>query len=292
MKILSYDIEEWYIEKKFHGDHAERYREFENYLDIILDTLSEKNLKATFFCVGKMAVDFPYVIKKIVKQGHEIGCHSNEHLWLTKMNPQELLNDTKEAIHALQDVSGQSVESFRAPAFSIGEINKWAFEILAECGITRDSSIFPAIRDFGGFASFKADFPTVIKYNGIEIKEFPICLTEILGKRLAFSGGGYFRFFPYSYIKRELSKREYSIVYLHIGDLMYRKPKLMSRQDYEIYFKENGCLLNRIKRCLKSSLGTKYACSKMQTLLGDFSFINLQEADREYDWNNAAIINI
>ena len=94
---------------------------FDSYLNKILDILDENNQKATFFCVGRIAADFHYVIRKISERGHEIGCHSNEHLWLTQMTPKQLQEDTKEAIDALQDVSGQSVVSYRAPAFSIGE---------------------------------------------------------------------------------------------------------------------------------------------------------------------------
>ena len=45
---------------------------------------------------------------------------------------------------------------------SIGEENLWVFDILAENGITTDSSIFPSKRDFGGFPSLKHD---LIRYS-------------------------------------------------------------------------------------------------------------------------------
>ena len=38
MNILSFDIEEWYIEKKFSGGRQERYQEFDRYLILIFDT--------------------------------------------------------------------------------------------------------------------------------------------------------------------------------------------------------------------------------------------------------------
>lgn len=292
MNIVSFDIEEWYIEKKFNGDRQEKYKEYDRYLDEILDSLDENKQKATFFCVGKIAVDFPYVIRKIVERGHDIGCHSNEHTWLTHMTPEELKRDTYDALSALQDVCGRKVIDFRAPAFSIGESNKWAFEILAECGIERDSSIYPARRDFGGFDSFPSETPVIINYNGVKLKEFPICLTHILGKDLAYSGGGYFRLFPYSYIKQKLRTSPYSIVYLHIGDLLYHKFKIMSRSDYETYFKENGCFINRLKRGVKSSLGTKSAFDKMKKSLSEFKFVNLGTADKFIEWNNIETIKL
>ncbi len=292
MNILSYDIEEWYIEKTFGRGDALRYGLYDDYLNHILDYLDSKGFKATFFCVGKIATVFPHVIKKIVERGYEIGCHSNEHMWLTKMTPKQLKQDTHDAICALQDVSGQKVISYRAPAFSIGEDNKWAFEVLAECGIERDSSIFPAIRDFGGFASFPADTPVMIEYNGIKIKEFPIKLASFGGRALAFSGGGYFRFFPLWYIKKQIQHNDYSILYFHIGDLIHNTSGMMSKSEYETYFKEKGTLLNRYKRYVKSHLGTKGAYPKMIKLLDSSSFMSLREADNMIDWSTMSLVRL
>lgn len=290
MNILSFDIEEWYIEKKFHGGRVKKYKEFDSYLSKILDTLDENKQKATFFCVGKIAINFPHVIKQISERGHEIGCHSNEHLWLTKMLPKQLRTDTKEAIASLEDVSGQKVVSYRAPAFSIGEKNKWAIEILAECGIERDSSIYPAIRDFGGFSSFPSNSPVIIEYNGIQLKEFPIRLAHIMGKDIAYSGGGYFRFFPLWFVKNKMHQSDYFIAYFHIGDLIHDQGGMMTREEYEIYFRENGSLKNRIVRYAKSNLGTKGVFDKMRKLLNSSTFINLSEADRHIKSYNKVLL--
>ena len=146
----------------YHGARSGKYQEFDRYLKMILELLANRGIKATFFCLGKIASNFPEVIKQIVSHGHEIGCHSNEHIWLTKLTPQELKEDTHRAIAALQDITGNKVVSYRSPAFSIGERNKWVIEILAGEGIERDASIFPAKRDFGGFPQFPTDSPTII----------------------------------------------------------------------------------------------------------------------------------
>lgn len=89
MNILTFDIEEWYIEKSYHGGRKEKYAEFDRILAQILDLLDKKNTKATFFCVGEMGVDFPEVIKRIANRGHEIACHSNRHFWLNKLSRDE-----------------------------------------------------------------------------------------------------------------------------------------------------------------------------------------------------------
>lgn len=292
MNILTFDIEEWYIEKVYHGGRKERYLEFDRLLDNILDILDKNNTKATFFCLGEMAKDFPYVIKKIYNRGHEIGSHSNKHFWLTKLSKQEVREDTRISIDSLEQLIGEKVLSYRAPAFSIGEENKWVFEILAECGIKRDASVFPAQRDFGGFSTFTEKEPVIISYQGIEIKEFPISTLKLLGKEIVYSGGGYFRFFPISFIQNQIKKSNYSMTYFHIGDLITEKYKLKSKQEYETYYKEPGTLINRYKRYIKSNLGTKSAFLKLQTLIETNKFQNLEQIDNIYNWEDKDIVSL
>lgn len=289
MNILTYDIEEWYIEKAYYGGRTERYREFDDYLSRILDLLEQQGVKGTFFCLGKLAADFPQVVRRIVERGHEIGCHSNKHLWLNKLTRDEVLEDTQMAIDALEQCIGQKVKSYRAPAFSIGEQNKWAFEVLAECGIERDASVFPAARDFGGFPQFKNHEPTLISCNGFTIKEFPVPMTKLMGKELAFSGGGYFRFFPLWYIERCIKDRTYNMCYFHIGDLMPETYKMQSREEYERYFREPGTMLNRGKRYVKGNLGKAGAFEKMQRLIALHNFISLETADKVIEWDEQEV---
>lgn len=284
MNILTFDIEEWFIEKEFGGNRNEKYADYDSYLDKILSLLDETGNKATFFCVGKMATDFPEVVKRIAADGHEIGCHSNFHTWLNKMSKNDAFEDTHRAVDSLEQLLGKKVLSYRAPAFSIGENNKWAFEVLAECGIERDASVFPAVRDFGGFSSFGYKEPVLITYEGVQIKEFPICTATLFGKEFAYSGGGYFRFFPLWFVKKEMQKVNYSMCYFHIGDLLPETSGLMSREAYEEYFKENGSLLNRYKRYFKSNFGKKNAWKKLEKLINNFDFNNLELADKIINW--------
>lgn len=292
MNILTFDIEEWYDEKAHFGGREEKYQEFDRYLKRILDILSECNTKATFFCVGRMATDFPEVVKTISNQGHEIGCHSNEHMWLNKMTQDEVREDTKAAIDSLEQCIGKKVISYRAPAFSIGENNKWAFEILSQYGIRRDASVFPAARDFGGFARFGQKKPTRVYIDHAVFKEFPICTTHILGREVAYSGGGYFRFFPLWFVKKEMEKVDYTMTYFHIGDLLPETKGVMSRKEYEDYFKEPGTLKSRYMRYIKSNLGKKSALSKLEQLIRTKKFVCLDQADRMLDWDKQPSIII
>ena len=286
MNILTFDIEEWYIYKK------ERHAEFDYYLESILNKLDERKLKATFFCVGEIGRLFPKVIRKIQQRGHEIGCHSNIHTWLNKMTETECREDTHCAVDSLEQCIGEKVKSYRAPAFSIGEKNKCAFEILAENGIERDASIFPAARDFGGFPNFGQKTPCIVEYNDIRLKEFPICTTQVMGKEMAYSGGGYFRFFPSGFVKKQMKNSSYSMCYFHIGDLVPENASVPSRKEYEAYYKESGTLRARYVRYLKTNLGKKNAFPKMMQLIDDMDFVNLQQADEAIDWATAPVVTL
>ena len=292
MNILTFDIEEWFLEKELHGDRQERYREFDGYLSRILDLLDERDIQATFFCVGQMGVHFPHVIRRIAERGHEIGCHSDQHTWLNKMSREDAEKDTRTAIDALQQCIGKKVQSYRAPAFSIGGTNTWTFEVLAANGIECDASVYPARRDFGGFADFGYKSPVMIQAGDVKLKEFPICTTRILGHEMAFSGGGYFRFFPLWFVRNRMNTSDYNMCYFHIGDLIPESNHLQTREEYEAYFKEKGTWFNRYKRYFKSNAGKKHAFGKMEQLILKMPFMSIEKANREINWKEAPIVDL
>ena len=55
--------------------------------DKVLDVLSEHNIKATFFVIGKNALAHPDLMKRILKEGHMVGNHSMTHLPLKNLDP-------------------------------------------------------------------------------------------------------------------------------------------------------------------------------------------------------------
>jgi polysaccharide deacetylase family protein (PEP-CTERM system associated) len=286
MNILSFDIEEWFIKKAYFGGHSNHYEAFDRYLGEILDILDDRQFQATFFVVGMMGKEFPDVIKRIHGRGHEVGCHSNLHTWLNKMSRDEMLQDTRQAIDNLEQCIGVKVKSYRAPAFSIGSGNKWAFDVLASCGIESDASIFPANRSFGGFSDFSYQRPVLIETHCGVIKEYPVVMVSALGKKVAYSGGTYFRLFPLWFVDSQISRQDYNICYFHIGDLIPSSRRFMSRDEYEKYFKEPGTLINRCKRHLKSNVRSKTAFERMSRLICSREFVSIAQAQELIDWNN------
>ena len=292
MNILTFDIEEWALARNGGYGTPEKYAEYDAFLDKILDLLDATRTIATFFCTGQMAEFFPSVVRQIQSRGHEIGCHSYCHTWMNKMDFKAAEADTKMAVDALEQCIGEKVLCYRAPAFSIGESNKWMFEILASCGITCDASVFPASRDFGGFPGFQSQEPCIVDFNGVQIKEFPICLTRVFGKEVAYSGGGYFRFFPFSFIKSRIIRQDYSMCYFHINDLMQEIKALKSREEYESYYKEPGTFKNRYIRYLKSNIGKAGAWIKLDNLINVVRFGSIHQFIDEVDEKELPIIQL
>ena len=274
MNILTFDIEEW-----FHCDFISDDKNWSNYevriyesTDFILNTLSKYNRKATFFILGWVAEKHPEIVKKIYNEGHEIGCHSMKHELVHRFTPQQFREDTKNAINVIEQLVGEKVIMYRAPAFSITEETPWAFEILNELGITHDASIFPAKHDYGGFPTFGSSEPSIIETNGISIKEFPMNIHKIFNKSIVFSGGGFFRLFPYNMIKKWTLDSEYVMTYFHPRDFDKDQPMLQHLP---------------LMRKFKSYYGLKDSGAKFDKYISDFKTTSILDVSQNYDWDIA-----
>jgi polysaccharide deacetylase family protein (PEP-CTERM system associated) len=280
MNILTFDIEDWYncdfITRDFDWDKHE-VRIYEG-IERILQELESRCLKATFFCLGWIAVKHPDIIRKIKAQGHHIGCHSYQHELAFRFDREEFRQDTERAKKAIEDLTGEKINAFRAPGFSISENNIWALETLAELGFEYDCSIFPASHDYGGFPNFGKAEPVILKFaNGAQIKEFPISIQKVFGKSIVFSGGGYFRLFPYSLIKYWTSKAPYIMTYFHTRDFDPGQPIIKSLP---------------IMRKFKSYVGLKRSFRKFQQLMDDYELVNLEQADKLINWEKVRRIEL
>ena len=282
MNILTFDVEEWFHLLDFDATRTEtewgKYeaRIYEN-VERILDILERTNTKATFFIIGWVAKTYPDVVKKIAAK-YQIGSHTMNHQLVWQQSRAEFRKDVEAGVKMLEDITGKKVECFRAPGFSIRESEAWAFEDLAELGIKYDSSVFPAHHAHGGMPSFPQATPTIIRYNGIEMKEFPICFKTIAGKHLVFSGGGYFRLFPYPLIKKwSKENSDYLLSYIHPRDLDGGQPMLEGLP---------------LARKFKSYVGTKGAAKKLEKWLTDFKFTDIETANEKIRWDMAQIFSL
>jgi polysaccharide deacetylase family protein (PEP-CTERM system associated) len=275
MNILTFDIEEWFLYEKNNLYKNSLYVEkLNNLLYILLDNLEKYNIQATFFCIGIIAKKYPNVINTIISKGHEIACHSNKHEWLTTLSVKQFDEDTYTAIDSIEQLTGRKIICYRAPAFSITSNNLWTFEILAKYGIEIDCSIFPAKRDFGGLPEYNCSVPSLLIHNGILIKEFPVSITDFFGKKIIYSGGGYFRLMPYKLIKYFMKNNDYTMTYFHLRDFDVNQKKKYSLRYFKNYY------------------GIEYAFKKFLSLINDYNFINIKLADELIDWNTVKKIII
>lgn len=279
MNILTFDIEDWYncdfISENFDWSKHE-VRIYEG-VERILEELADRNIKGTFFCLGWLAENHPAIIRRIHDEGHQIGCHSYQHQLSTRFNPKTFRQDTYKATSFIEDVIGEKVECFRAPGFSITYNNLWAFDVLHELGFKYDCSIFPAPHDYGGMPDYGSSAAAILSRNGYEIKEFPINIHRIFGKNMVFSGGGFFRLFPYWLIKKWGKETDYLMTYFHPRDFDPYQPVIHE--------------LPRIRK-FKSYVGLKDSFKKFRKLLTDFQFVNIAEADGQIDWSTVKKITL
>ena len=280
MNILTFDIEDWYncdlVTSNYNWDKYE-VRIYEG-VERILRELEKRELKATFFCLGWIAEKHPDVIRRLHAQGHHIGCHSYQHELTFDLVPDSFREITKKSKILIEDLIGESINVYRAPGFSITEHNMWALEILVELGFQYDCSIFPALHDYGGFDSFGKAEPAILKFsNGIQIKEFPINNKRIFTRNFVFSGGGYFRFYPYWLIKYWARRSPYLMTYFHCRDFDPSQPIIQSLPPM---------------RKFKSYVGLSTSFVKFQKLLNDFNFVSVENADKLIDWDNARVLQL
>lgn len=282
MRILTFDIEDWFhlldVKATESEESWEQYpaRIYDN-MDRIFKLLEDTKQPATFFCLGWIARRYPDIIKRIDEAGYEIATHSDLHQLAYKQTPAIFEQDLERSVKAIEDLIGKKIIGYRAPGFSLKKENTWVFEILAKLGIEQDCSIFPAKRGHGGFAEFGTAEPCWVSSGGIKLKEFPINLQSVLGQKIIFSGGGYFRFFPQRMLKKLFKESPYTMTYFHPRDFDAGQPKVEG--------------LSAVRK-FKSYYGLDKALPKLQEVLESMDFVDLKTADQMTDWSKARIVQL
>lgn len=274
MRILTFDIEDWFhILDNDSTRGAEEWAAFEPRLEAnvgrILDCLDRHGQSATFFCLGWVARRHPDVLRAIHARGHRIGSHSDMHQLAYEQTPQAFAADLARSIESLQAAVGEPVRLYRAPGFSVTAANIWVFEKLVEAGIEVDASVFPAARAHGGLPHWRLSGPALLDTPAGALKLFPMNVASLLGRRFVFSGGGYFRLFPGVVLQRLFARGDYVMTYFHPRDFDPGQPVL------------DG--LPRMRR-FKSYVGLAGAMGKLERLLTELDFLDLEAAEAAIDW--------
>ena len=82
---------------------------------LILDTLREKRVRATFFILGSHAERWPELVRRIAREGHQIGNHGYFHRKQQFKSPFYVSRDIRLGIRAIKRAGGPAPRYFRAP---------------------------------------------------------------------------------------------------------------------------------------------------------------------------------
>lgn len=196
-------------------------------IDTILALLDDAGAKATFFTLGWIAERHPAVVRRIVDGGHELASHGYAHRRATEQSPELFLADIKLAKLILEDLAGTEVRGYRAPSFSIGSANPWAFDCIRDAGYRYSSSVYPIRHDHYGMP----DAPRFAHEVRPGLVEVPVTTARVLERNLPAGGGGYFRLMPYRmsrWMLRRVNRRDGApaIFYFHPWEVDPAQPRV------------------------------------------------------------------
>ena len=199
----------------------------ERNVDRILQMLDERQTRATFFTLGWIAERYPHLVRRIVDGGHEVASHGYGHERASDLNAADFSADVGRAKKMLEDISGHEVKGYRAPSFSIGAGNLWAFDCLELAGYRYSSSIYPIRHDHYGMP----DAPRFAHRVRSGLLELPVTTARFFNRNWPASGGGYFRLLPYPLSRWLLQKvneldRQAAIFYFHPWEIDAGQPRI------------------------------------------------------------------
>lgn len=234
VNALSIDVEEYFHVSAFadriHPSSWDQYpSRIESATDKVLELLSERNTRATFFLLGWVAERHPTMVRAIAAAGHEIASHGYRHTRVHQQTPAEFRLDVKRTKDVLEDIAGVPVLGYRAASFSIDERSPWAFDILEDAGYRYSSSCYPIRHDHYGSPDAPR-FPSTAGASGT-LLEIPISTVRLLGRNLPCGGGGYFRLTPYAMSRwalRQVNGRDARscVFYFHTWEVDPGQPRI------------------------------------------------------------------
>jgi polysaccharide deacetylase family protein (PEP-CTERM system associated) len=193
----------------------------------ILAFLERHDARCTFFTTGDVARRYPGLVKRIAAAGHEIGCHSSEHIPLDRQDGASFRADLEACLDAYARAGVERVQGYRAPIASLTAGTRWAYGVLRELGFRYSASVLAARNPLYGWPDFGPDRPT--RMDGLW--ELPASLVALPGAKVPFAGGVYFRILPYSLIRhcfrRRLNAGRPVLGYLHPYDVDREQERFM-----------------------------------------------------------------
>ena len=232
VNALTVDVEDYFQVSAF-ASHVAREEwnampsRVEQNVERILRLLRDARAHATFFTLGCIAERFPALARAIVAEGHELASHGYSHQRATEQTRSEFMEDISRTKAILEDLGGEPVRGYRAPSFSIGAANDWAFDCIVEAGYEYSSSVYPIRHDHYG----APDAPRFAYKPRAGLLEIPVTTVRLAGRNWPAGGGGYFRLLPYrvsTWLIRRVNAAEgrAALFYFHPWELDPRQPRV------------------------------------------------------------------
>lgn len=261
--LFSIDVEEFYPAELGRDPGSSPLQVL---IDEYLSVLRDVRVQATFFVVGEVAQRYPDVLRAIAANGHEVGCHGNQHVPLDHMTPDSFREDLRANRVAVEAASGTQAHGFRAPILSLTERTAWAYDILSAEGFEYSSSVLPASNPLYGWPQFGP----APKLKG-EVLEIPVSLASPVGLRgvglMPLFSGTYFRVMPWPVVRlqlRSLPRQSPLVCYFHPYDIDHRQRWIMhagvrgNRLMNLLLFARRRSLLARVASLLGSAAVLTY----------------------------------
>lgn len=232
VNALTIDVEDYFQVSAFaphvpRADWDARECRVEQNIERILALLADANARGTFFTLGWIAERYPAIVRRIAAEGHEIASHGFGHQRASEQSPLEFLADIRLAKAIIEDVAGCEVRGYRAPSFSIGTSNPWAFDAIAAAGYRYSSSIYPIRHDHYGVP----DAPRFVHESRPGLLEIPVATVRMARSNWPAGGGGYFRLLPYALSRWSIRRinrhdRQPAMFYFHPWELDPEQPRI------------------------------------------------------------------
>ncbi len=227
--FLTLDLEEWYHLDYFKDDAVSKKTVMLNNLTPFFNILDKYKIKITVFVLAELIKEHAKLIKNISNRGHEIAIHGWNHELLYNKTNEAFRIEIIKAKYELETLTKQKIIGYRAPCFSM---DNEKLEILSEIGLKYDSSYiqFNEHPLYGNLSMKGFNQIDDLIYQKDHFYEFELVTTNVFGKEIPISGGGYFRFFPklvFSFLwKKFLKKHHNYIMYIHPFELTEKKVNL------------------------------------------------------------------
>jgi polysaccharide deacetylase family protein (PEP-CTERM system associated) len=276
INVLTVDVEEWYHSNGLNIP-PDRWGDYPSTVVAntvkLLDLFDFYQVKATFFILGCVAKNYPYLVREINNRGHEIGSHGLNHRLVSELSLNDFRTDLMESLDILEDVSGKKITFYRAPSWSISKEKLDVLLILEDQGIICDSSLQPFQTPLSGINGLPIEpYIPILKGRELNLIEFPPTVCHLpCNLKLPYAGGFYLRFFPYWFIQsclKKLNKQRGGMVYIHPWEIDPKIPRLLNPPHIKFI----------------QYYGIENTVVKLEKLLSSFQFSNIGEVikDKEY----------